>query len=45
MMPEKDDRPKIVISVIDTGIGISKEDCSKLFKLYGCLGTSRNMNS
>ncbi len=44
-MPEKDGRPKIVFSVVDTGIGITKLDCSKLFKLYGCLGTNIKMNS
>jgi signal transduction histidine kinase len=28
---------KLVISVIDSGIGIKKEDRVKLFKLFGCL--------
>jgi signal transduction histidine kinase len=44
-MPEKDGRSKIIITVIDTGIGISKDDQCKLFKLYGCLGSSRKINS
>lgn len=30
-------RDKIVIQVIDTGIGIKKKDKKKLFKLFGCL--------
>ena len=32
-----DNLKKIVISVIDTGIGIKKKDRLKLFKLFGCL--------
>ena len=35
--PEEDGRDKIVISVIDSGIGISKNDKAKLFKLFGAL--------
>lgn len=35
--PEQDGRDKIVISVIDSGIGISKNDKAKLFKLFGSL--------
>jgi signal transduction histidine kinase len=30
-------RDKVVIQVIDTGIGIKKKDQKKLFKLFGCL--------
>lgn len=30
-------KDKLVISVIDTGIGIKKKDRIKLFKLFGCL--------
>jgi signal transduction histidine kinase len=30
-------RDKIVIQVVDTGIGIKKKDKKKLFKLFGCL--------
>jgi len=36
---------KLVISVIDTGIGIKKEDRRKLFKLFGCLQNTRQMNT
>lgn len=35
--PEADGRDKIVISVVDSGVGISKSDKVKLFKLFGCL--------
>lgn len=35
--PEQDGRDKIVISVIDSGIGLSKNDKAKLFKLFGAL--------
>lgn len=36
---------KIAISVIDTGIGIKKDDRRKLFKLFGCLQNTRQMNT
>ena len=32
---------KIVITVVDTGIGIKKKDRKKLFKLFGCLQNTR----
>lgn len=35
----------MVISVIDTGIGIKKKDRIKLFKLFGCLQNTRQMNT
>jgi signal transduction histidine kinase len=31
------ERNKIVIEVMDSGIGIKKKDKVKLFKLFGCL--------
>jgi len=34
----------IEISVEDTGIGISEQDQGKLFKLFGYLESSGNMN-
>ena len=34
----------IEISVEDTGIGISEQDQTKLFKLFGYLESSGNMN-
>ena len=32
--PERD---KLLLSIIDTGVGITKSDQQKLFKLFGCL--------
>ena len=40
-----DDHDKLVISVIDTGIGIKKKDRRKLFKLFGTLQNTRAMNT
>ena len=34
-------REKIVIQVLDSGIGIKKKDKVKLFKLFGCLQNTR----
>ena len=31
--------------MIDSGIGIKKEDRVKLFKLFGCLQNTRQMNT
>lgn len=39
------ERNKIVIEVMDSGIGIKKKDKVKLFKLFGCLQTTRQMNT
>ena len=39
------DRDKIVICVSDTGIGIKEKDKKKLFKLFGTLRTTRQMNT
>ena len=33
------------IQVIDTGIGIKKEDMGKLFKLFGFLDTTKDLNT
>jgi len=40
-----DGSDKIVISVTDTGIGIKKKDKLKLFKLFGTLQNTRQMNT
>jgi signal transduction histidine kinase len=39
------DRDKIVITCIDTGIGIKERDRIKLFKLFGTLQNTRQMNT
>ena len=39
------ERDKLVVSVIDNGIGIKLEEQQKLFKLFGCLQSSKNKNS
>ena len=36
---------KLVISVIDSGIGIKPRDKRRLFKLFGCLNNTRQMNT
>ena len=38
-------RDKLVISVIDSGIGIKPRDKIKLFKLFGTLNNTRQMNT
>ena len=35
----------IEITVKDTGIGIKKEDLSKLFKLFGFLDSTQELNT
>jgi C4-dicarboxylate-specific signal transduction histidine kinase len=40
--PEQD---KLVLSVIDNGVGISNEDKANLFKLFGCLKSTKKMNA
>ena len=36
-----DTKDKIIIEVVDSGIGIKKKDKKKLFKLFGCLQNTR----
>ena len=38
-------RDKIAIKVVDTGIGIKRKDRLKLFKLFGTLQNTRQMNT
>ena len=38
-------RDKIAICVTDTGIGIKKKDRLNLFKLFGCLKNTKQMNT
>lgn len=41
--PETKD--KIVITVLDTGTGISNKDQKKLFKMFGYLKSTQQMNT
>ena len=34
----------LITSVEDTGIGIGNEDLEKLFKFFGCISKSRDIN-
>mmetsp|Transcript_20628 Transcript_20628/g.31468 ORF Transcript_20628/g.31468 Transcript_20628/m.31468 type:complete len:163 (+) Transcript_20628:592-1080(+) len=36
---------KVVLSVMDTGVGIKPVDQAKLFKLFGCLQATRKINT
>jgi len=36
---------KLLLSVLDNGIGVKEEDKEKLFKMFSCLSTSRSMNT
>ncbi len=36
---------KIVLSVLDDGVGVSPKDQTKLFKLFGCLSTTKKINT
>lgn len=42
---EKEHHRYLQISVVDTGIGIAKEDHQKLFKLFGFVKDSQEMNT
>mmetsp|Transcript_11897 Transcript_11897/g.18365 ORF Transcript_11897/g.18365 Transcript_11897/m.18365 type:complete len:137 (+) Transcript_11897:212-622(+) len=35
----------LVLTVMDNGVGIKEADKSKLFKLFGCLKSTRSMNT
>ena len=37
--------PKVILSLMDSGIGIKVEDQMKLFKLFGCLESTRKVNT
>ena len=43
-LTEKDSNPTYLFIVQDTGVGIKKEDISKLFQLFGRLENSKNIN-
>ena len=40
----KDENTYLEIQVIDTGIGIKEEDQDKLFKLFGFVQDTKNLN-
>ena len=42
---EPEAKSKIVITVLDTGAGISDQDQKKLFKMFGCLKSTQQMNT
>lgn len=42
---QDENQSKIVLSVQDTGVGIKKDDQPKLFKLFGCLKNTRDINT
>jgi len=44
-LAEKASNGMLEIQVIDTGIGIKKEDLGKLFKLFGFLNSSQELNT
>jgi len=35
----------LVLSVLDNGVGVREDDKQNLFKLFGCLKTTRKMNT
>ena len=39
------EKDKLVISVLDTGVGIKAEDKKQLFKMFACLTNTRQMNT
>jgi len=41
--PESND--KLVLAVMDSGVGISVEDQTKLFKLFGTLSSTKKINT
>ena len=45
MFARHDSLDKIVISVQDTGIGMSQVEQRNLFQMFGCLKSSQNLNS
>jgi len=39
------EKDKVVLSIIDNGVGIREEEKDKLFKLFGCLKSTQSMNT
>jgi signal transduction histidine kinase len=42
---QNDLKDKIVFAVQDTGTGIKKKDQENLFKMFGCLNSTKQMNT
>ncbi len=40
-----DDKPKIVVTVTDTGTGLSVKEQTRLFKLFGTIKRTRSVNT
>jgi len=41
----KSAHPKLVVSVMDTGVGITVENQMKLFKLFGTIKSTKKLNT
>jgi len=39
------DKDKLVLTVLDNGIGVKDEDFDKLYKLFSCVSSTRSMNT
>ena len=39
-----DQAEMILVDVIDSGVGIKEEDLGKLFKFFGCLSRTKDIN-
>jgi signal transduction histidine kinase len=44
-MYQSEQQDKLVISVLDTGIGIKDKDQKQLFKMFGTLKNTQQMNT
>ena len=44
-MFEQNKNDKLVLAVMDTGVGIKTEDQAKLFKLFGTISSTKQLNT
>mmetsp|Transcript_20621 Transcript_20621/g.31466 ORF Transcript_20621/g.31466 Transcript_20621/m.31466 type:complete len:108 (+) Transcript_20621:2103-2426(+) len=42
---QRETEPKLVVSVLDTGVGITLEEQTRLFKLFGTIKRTRAVNT